>query len=281
MGIYDRDYSREGYQSGSRSGPPINFRLPPLTPIVKNLLIINAAVFFTGIIIKPVGALFYEWFAVDARTVFSAIQPWRLITYQFLHGDLWHLFGNMIGLFFLGSTLERHWGSRRFLIFYLFCGATGGLFYLLLVALGFLPGFIMVGASGAILGMLAACAILFPNIIIFLFLFPVPIRVAAVLFILIAVAGIFTGDNAGGEAAHLAGIAAGAGYVFFGPWRERMKLKSHRGRWESKIARQRALDIEVDRILDKVHKSGIASLTSKERKILQQATRAEQMRDEL
>ena len=138
----------------------------------------------------------------------------------------------------------------------------------------------MVGASGAILGMLAACAILFPHFVVILLLFPIPIRIAAVGLTAVYIVAILTkGSNAGGDAAHLAGMTAGAAYVFSQSWRERFKLKMRTGRWEKRVAEHRDLQAEVDRILQKVHDSGIHSLTSREKKTLKQATKAEQMRD--
>jgi membrane associated rhomboid family serine protease len=111
------------------------------------------------------------------------LQPWRLIGYQFLHSRemFWHIIVNMFGLYFLGPGLERSWGSRKFLAFYLICGASGGILYSLLVRVGLPGGGPMVGASGAVLGVIAACAILFPHIVLVFFVFPVPIRVMAVL----------------------------------------------------------------------------------------------------
>jgi membrane associated rhomboid family serine protease len=207
-----------------------------------------------------------------------------LVTYQFLHdpGNIFHIVFNMLGLYFLGPTLERHWGSRRFLPFYLGCGVAGGVFYLLLVAIGFLPALPMVGASGAILGMLAACAILFPHFVVFILLFPIPIRVAAIAFTVIYLFFVITkGENAGGDAVHLAGMATGAIYVFSQSWRAKIRLKIQSSRWQKKIAAERNLQVEVDRILQKVHDSGIHSLTPKEKGILKRATEAERMRSKL
>ena len=257
---------------------------PKLTPVVKWLLIINIGVFLAAILIKPLGVFIYTWFELDATSLGRALQPWRLITYQFLHDPNFflHIFMNMLGLFFLGPTLERHWGSRRFLPFYLGCGVAGALFYFFLVVVKFLPAVPMIGASGAILGMLAACAILFPQFVVFIVIFPVPIRIAAVgltaLYFLLVVT---KGYNAGGNAAHLAGMAAGAAYVFSQSWRDKFKFKLRSGHWEKQMASQRNLQAEVDRILGKVHNSGIQSLSSKERKILKEATKTEQMRNKL
>ncbi len=277
MGIYDRDYTRENFVYRFQSAPQMRFGLPRLTPMVMRLLIANVAVHF----IQVLGAHIFltKWFSVYPASFFLAIQLWRLITYQFLHGGLLHILFNMLGLYFLGPTLERHWGSKRFLTFYLGCGAVGGLFYVLLVAVRFLPAYPMIGASGAILGMLAACAILFPHFVVFIFLFPVPIRVAAVAFTVIYVLAVISrAANAGGDAAHLAGMAAGAAYVFSERWRENIRFKIRSSVRQRTIADQRDLQAQVDHVLKKVHDHGIQSLTPKEKKVLRQATKSEQLR---
>jgi membrane associated rhomboid family serine protease len=285
MGLYDRDYTQADFKSEHshfRYAPQMRFTLPRLTPVVKWLLIINIGVFLAGIMVRPLGVFIYTWFQLDATSLWRVLQPWRLVTYQFLHDPnwFWHIFVNMLGLFFLGPTLERHWGSKKFLPFYLGCGVAGALFYFLLVAVGFLPAGAMVGASGAILGLLAACAILFPQFVVFIFIFPVPIRIAAIGFAAIYFLIVITrGGNAGGHAAHLAGMAAGAAYVYSQSWRDKFKLKFRSGRWEKQMEEQRKLQFEVDRILAKVHNSGIQSLSSREKKILKQATKAEQTRN--
>jgi len=285
MGLYDRDYTQADFQSQYRRAPQMRMTFPRPTPVVKLLLITNIAIFLVSIFIRPLGVLIYQWFSLDATSLLRALQPWRLITYQFLHSPvfIFHIFFNMLGLYFLGPTLERHWGSKRFLPFYLGCGVAGGLFYLLLVAVRFLPAGIMVGASGSVLGLLAACAILFPQFMVILFIFPVPIRMAAiglaVVYFLIVITS--RGENVGGNAAHLAGMAAGAIYVFSRSWRSKFKLKIGAGQWKKKMSEQRNLQFEVDRILKKVHDHGLHSLTHKEKKILKQATKTEQMRNKL
>ncbi len=282
MGLYDRDYTQSDFRSQYRNMPQMRMSFPKLTPVVKWLLIVNISIHVVAVL-TSLGPYIYDWFQLDTTSIGRAFQIWRLISYQFLHHPvrIFHIILNMLGLYFLGPTLERHWHSKRFLIFYLGCGVAGGLFYMLLVAIGFLPPGEMMGASGAILGMLAACAILFPQFVVILFIFPVPIRLAAVILTIAYFFFVVTGsENAGGHACHLAGMAAGAAYVLYGPWRKKHKVKMTAGhRWQKKIAQQRNLQIELDRILDKVHKSGIHSLTSQEKKILKQATRAEQMRN--
>jgi hypothetical protein len=167
----------------------------------------------------------------------------------------------------------------------LVCGAMGGLLYPFLALVGWLRVAPLVGASGSILGMLAAGAILFPNMMVYVWgIIPVKLRILAIIFAAISIISLLRPDqfsNAGGEAAHLGGMVAGAVYVFSQSWRDKLKLKFRTGAWEKKMAAQRNLQVEVDRILEKVHNEGIQNLTMKEKRILRQATKTEQMRKKL
>ncbi len=211
------------------------------------------------------------------------MQIWRPITYQFLHGGLGHIFWNMFILFFFGPMLERLWGSRKFLTFYLVCGATGGIFYPILAHIGWLDAAPLIGASGSILGMLAAAAILFPKMIVYVFgVFPLRMSVLAIILAVMSILSVLRPDvsgNAGGEAAHLGGMVAGALYVISEKWRQKFKMKVQTGIWQKKMVEHRELQLELDRILKKVHDHGLHTLTHKEKKILKQATKTEQMRN--
>jgi membrane associated rhomboid family serine protease len=287
MGIYDRDYTQhEGrFSSQYTHQPQMRFGLPTITPAVKGLIIANVVVFLVNSIVSGPArtglTILEKLFALYPASHFLTLQLWRLVTYQFFHGSLGHIFFNMLGLFFLGPTLERRWGSRKFLTFYLFCGVAGGLFFIFLVYVGFLSPAPLIGASGAVLGVLTACAILFPQIVVFLFFpfVPVPIRVFAIILICIAALTILSkGANAGGEACHLAGIAAGAFYVLSESWRTALKLRFKSSRWERSVEAERRLRIEVDRVLKKVHDYGLHSLSASEKRILKKATKLEQSR---
>jgi len=284
MSVYDRDYYRPDYDQQTNP-PQMHFRFPQLTPVVKWLLILNVGIYVLCITVKPLGLLVYQWLSVDATSIKTSLQIWRLIGYQFLHdlSDPWHIIMNMLGLYFLGPTLERFWQSKKFLVFYLFCGVAGGMFYLLLANLHIVGSGSLIGASGAILGMLAACAILFPQFVVFIFIFPVPIRMAAILFTGVFIFSIVTNSkNAGGNTAHLAGMAIGAAYVYLWPrWKNRSKTSLHINDWEKKFKAYSELQKEVDRILAKVNEQGIASLTKKEKKTLEEATKLEQMKSRL
>ncbi|MBN1815782.1 MAG: rhomboid family intramembrane serine protease [Sedimentisphaerales bacterium] len=274
MGIYDRDYSHEDYQNSHRR---VQFTMPPITPVVKWFLIANIVVFVFEVVffadanrINPIE----QWFSVFPYHWLAAIQVWRWITYQFLHADAAHLLFNMFVLFQFGPLLERQFGSRQFLIFYLCAGAAGGLVYTLLF---FGDQAFLVGASGAILGLLGAGAVLYPHMrILFMLIIPMSLRMLAVVLVAISVMMFLAGRNAGGEAAHLAGLAVGVVYVLWQPWVSKTRQKIGQGRWQRKMDRERSFQAEVDRVLKKVHDSGIASLTNNEKKILKEATLREQ-----
>jgi membrane associated rhomboid family serine protease len=283
MGLYDRDYTQSGARRQYYNLSQMRFNLPRVTLAVKWLLIINFVVFALSLI-PSVAALFASWLAIDTTSWTTILQPWRLVTYQFLHKNAWHIFMNMIGLFLIAPPLERFWGSRRFVLFYLACGVAGALAYILLAATGLLATGLMVGASGAVLGVLAACAVLFPNFTLVLFVFPVPIRIAAVGLMIVYLVNVATAlghGAAGGDAAHLGGMAAGVAYVLLQPAWDRFTLKMRSGSWEKRLEEGRRLQIEVDRILAKVHRSGLHSLTRREKAALKRATREEVRRHQL
>ncbi len=282
MGLYDRDYTQaEDSAQHYYSAPQFRFGLPALTPAVKWLLIVNVAIFLAGVLIPPFGRWLEDWFALNAYLGAALRRPWSIVTYEFLHSrfDIWHIFFNMLVLCFLGPALERQWNSRKFLLFYLLCGACGGLLYVFFAGIGLVQTGLLLGASGSILAVLAACAILFPHTTVVLVLFPVPIRVFAVLSVIVYTLSVFTGQgNAGGDAAHLGGMAAGAAFVLLGPRWERVSLKTRVRSSQRNLQRERDLQAEVDRILVKVHQSGLHSLTSREKKTLQRATAEENRR---
>ncbi len=117
---------------------PSRFEILPV--IVKNLLIINALVFLAQNTIKgpAIDFSFDDTFALHAWQS-SLFKPWQLVTHLFLHGDIGHIFGNMLALWMLGSVLENLWGSKRFLTFYLICGLGAALIHLLFLSYEFIP----------------------------------------------------------------------------------------------------------------------------------------------
>ncbi|MHC5024870.1 MAG: rhomboid family intramembrane serine protease [Planctomycetota bacterium] len=231
---------------------------------------------------------------------------WRFIGFQFLHGGMVHLLFNMIGLFFLGPLVERYLGGKRYLAFYLLCGIFGALLYMVLNLAGYaatliwggsvaIPGLLfsspttpLIGASAGVFGVIMAGAYLAPNATVLLFFF-LPMRLKTLAYVLVVVALwtlITGGQNAGGEAGHLGGALAGFYFIrhprhlhgFFDVI-GRVDPTSHHYRHRRSGRRVTGpgppgRDV-VDRILDKVHREGIRSLSTKEKRILEEASRSD------
>jgi len=255
--------------------------------MVQYLLAINAVVFLLGMILggSSRGAWIspHQWGDFSIGDGIFRLQIWRWVTYQFLHRDFFHLLFNMMGLYFFGPLMERWWGSRRFLAFYLICGLGAASLY---TVLAFVPGLLdvsahtgLIGASGCIFGILVGCAVLYPDQQVMLMIPPIPMKMKTItmLFLGIAMFSLIAGStNAGGEAAHLGGAAIGW-WLIKRPSLlssiDRMSLTQVREGF-AQTRRQSILkeDVEVDRILGKVRAKGLASLNSREKKILQRAT---------
>lgn len=282
MGIYDRDYNRpDGYeQSYAPTGG-----MGGITPAVKWLLIINFAVFVINALIfppldpdAPIRTTLLDLYgAIFPASAAYAIQLWRLVSYQFLHAGVGHLVFNMLVLYFMGPLVERSWGSKAFVKFYLICGAAGGVVYTLMVMLNILEPGIMVGASGAIYGVMAAVAYTFPHLRVLLWgIIPMTMIRLVILLVIVSLLTLAFGHNVGGELAHLTGLGAGFLYVMYKPWFTNLRMEHQKGAWSRKVDQEREFLKEVDEILDKVHREGIQSLSWHERHVLQEATRREQ-----
>lgn len=254
--------------------------LPAPGPAVKWIALVNIGLFVLCLISG--GAKSPIFSALEMRTdlVFRG-QIWRLFTFSYLHSqfDIGHLLFNMIGLYFLGMPLERHLGTRRFFVFYTVAGIVSVLMYVFVTAIGWLDFDVpIVGASGGVLAVLGAVAVLFPAMQVVLVLFLVPIRTAAVIFGVLYVFNLATrGANAGGDACHLAGLAFGIVYGYRGHrWTraiDNWRINAQRRTIEAKRRELAELEATVDQILDKVHRTGIGSLTKREKQILEDASR--------
>jgi len=273
MGIYDRDYTQDPWERG---GSYMNIGLGRMGSVVKWLLILNFVVFLLTIS-QNLNRHLFAWGAVIPQGIYN-IQLWRLVTFQFLHQNAMHFLFNMIFLYFFGPILEQTWGSRTFLKFYLACGAAGGIVYTLLATTGILPVRPLIGASGGLYAIMAAVAVLYPRMPVLLYgLIPLRMVWLVVLALILSLLRFTSDVNPGGEAAHLTGLAAGFIYVKYKPFFTGFQLQRRKGNWEKRMEQERAFEAEVDRILKKVHDEGLASLSSREKKILQEATRREQM----
>ena len=272
-------------------GPP---RMYALTPWVRRLLVANLIVFLFQ------ATLFTSRAFTDALgfvPLYALQRPWTFVTYMFLHGGALHLAFNLLALFLFGAAVEDRLGSKSFVWFYLLCGMGGAALSFLLIQL--VPiGVPIVGASGAIYGVMVAFAWHWPDAPIYMFPFPVPIPAKWLVTFAFAVSLMlalppFGGGNGVAHLAHLGGMVAGFLYLKghalrLGRAERHLRRVSEpnvlvtpvphgrgaRGRGGSApqpkprgAPDDRAL-AEVDRVLDKINASGIASLTPAERKFL-------------
>ncbi len=234
-----------------------------LTPVVRRLLAANFAVWFVQL-----GFSFAHSTAIEDLFALHPdrmlLHPWQLVTYMFLHSapgpgggfNPLHILLNMLMLAMFGGAVERHMGSRRFLRYYLVCGVAGGVLTLL-------PWFraVTLGASGAVLGVLTAFGLFFPDVPVLLFFFPVP---AKVMVLFLALLNLFSAAGAQGGIsyiAHLGGMAAGFVMIRGEPRLERLR----RG-WQARDAERRAeqraeVKQRMDEVLDKMNREGRESLT--------------------
>lgn len=283
------------YYSGARFGNPFGFTV---TPWVKRLLIANAAVF--------VLTLAFPWLIVYLGFSPAAIvaQPWLIWTvgtYMFVHAGFFHLFFNLLVLFFFGPPLEERWGSQEFLKFYLVCGVGGALLSLLFWDQR------IVGASAAVYGLMVAFAMYWPDNPIYIWgIFPVKAKWLVGFLVGLSLFYALTGGAPGvAHLAHLGGAAAAFFYLRsswgptpFGP-RPRPRrtarapdrgttvgeterasgLRRRAPRRPAASQEERVLLDDIDRILDKISAHGLESLTTEERRRLDEASRKSRRSD--
>lgn len=190
-------------------------------PVVKNLIIINA-LFFLAEEILPNGL---GNVLVERLGLYSWQSPnfhlYQLVTHMFLHGSLTHLFMNMFALWMFGRTLEYELGSKRFLTYYMVCGIGAALIqYFTALAFGELP-MSLVGASGAVMGLLLAFGVMHPNAVIMLLIPPIPMK-AKWFVIIYGVIELFLGWRGVGNVAHFAHVGGMLwGFLLLHWWKQR------------------------------------------------------------
>lgn len=182
-----------------------------MPPVTLNLLILNVAVFLLQ---GVAGAELFAWFALwpPGMREGPGFEPWQLLTYGFLHGSLVHLGFNMLALYMFGSDIERLFGARFYLQYYLVCVITAALAHLAVTGLAGLPPAPTVGASGGMFGLLLAFGWFFPRRRVML-LFP-PIPMPARLFVTVygvleLVLGVTQTASGVAHFAHLGGMLGG------------------------------------------------------------------------
>ncbi len=190
--------------------------LDTVPPVTKTILIINVAAFIVDFFVRHVLQMYLALYSFNT----GAFKPYQLVSHMFLHGSVGHIFFNMFGLFMFGRVLESVLGSKRFFTLYFLSGIGAALLQLLIYQMQGAPA-IMIGASGAIFGVCAAFAMMFPNVELMILFFPVPIKakylmpIYAGLELFFGVAS-FKGDNIA-HFAHLGGAVVG--FVLIKLWK--------------------------------------------------------------
>jgi membrane associated rhomboid family serine protease len=302
------------------------FRIPVIT---RNLLIINILAFMAMLVFRQMGIADLNSLCGLHFFMAQDFHVYQLVTYMFMHGGWEHIILNMFMLWMFGAVMERVWGPKRFIFYYIFCGIGAGLmqevaqfFYVWLFGfnqpMGFLESFSVmhhfaadlnslttVGASGAIYALLLAFGMSFPDEKMFIIPIPVPIKAKWMVMGSIAIelfSALATPGSQVAHVAHLGGMLFGFflirywqkhPYVDYGLQGGRDIFSNMKNRWEQRKegyrgwnhkkqneewhssnpdwdynARKKATQDEVDRILDKIRKSGYDSLTSEEKKTL-------------
>ncbi len=303
--------------------------------VTRNLLLINILAFVATFIFERAGVYLEEYGGLHFFLA-SHFQVYQIVTYMFLHGGFTHLFFNMFALWMFGCVIERVWGAKKFLFYYIFCGIGAGLcqelvqfceFYytvqtqfpgstlgetITILGNSNLNGALTIGASGAIYAILLAFGMIFPEERIFIFPLPVPIKAKWFVCIYVGIELFFAITSMGDGVAHVAHLGGMLfGFLLISHWRrhpERNFDITSASQWLKKLdktkktgsnldterygetttttttgygptrsddmaynARKKALQDEIDALLDKINMSGYDSLTEQEKKRLFEA----------
>ena len=245
---------------------------------VKILLIINIIVF---ILIEISGQrnILFQLFGLVPRSVIYEYKIWQICTYLFIHGGLLHIIFNMLVLWIIGKDLELEWGKNNFLTFYFICGVGAGLITVIINTQSFIP---VVGASGAIYGVLVAYGFTYPNRIVYLYgLFPLQVKYLVLGLGLIAFfASLSTSTSNISHITHLSGMLIGITYIFLKYkwkyiylWYIKMRIKTIQHKPNNNEDEISSIKMQMDNILDKLNEDGWDSLTQHEEEFLTKSSK--------
>lgn len=204
-------------------------------PATKALLLANAFVLLLTLV-EPTRQTLFHHFALWSPLTPAGVEtldglsntfrPWQLITYGFLHGGIGHFLFNMLALWMFGATLEQTWGTKRFALFYGLCLIGAGAAQVLVYTITGQPG-LVVGASGAVLGLLAAFGMTYPDSLIYVyFLFPIKAKYFVIFYGLLDLYSGFTDSTSNvAHFAHLGGMLVGVVLVLAWRSQERRRLR--------------------------------------------------------
>ena len=252
---------------------------PSLFPdAIKILVSLNFGIFVLQTISGTENLLF-QLFGLVPKLVWSQQMIWQPFTYLFFHGGVWHVLMNMFVLWMFGSELERLWGKNHFLKYYFVTGVGSGIVTMLF---GLNSTVAIVGASGAVYGVLLAYGLTYPNRTIYLYGI-IPIK--SIWFVIgIGIIAFFSSFDDGSQISHLTHLSGMAiGYFMLKRsirlkdlwFRIRKKTVEFQIQQEErKISKRQRIERDLNQILDKIHHDGLANLTSEEQERLYDSSRA-------
>ena len=265
------------YQFQSNPGE-FSYRPNLFTNAIKILVSVNFGIFVLQTI-SNAEALFFPLFGLVPKMVWSELMIWQPITYLFFHGGIWHVLINMFVLWMFGSELERIWGKPRFLKFYFMTGIGSGLITMLFSLQSMTP---IVGASGAVYGVLLAYGLTYPNRQIYLYGI-IPIK--SIWFVLgigfIAFMSSFNNLSQVSHITHLSGMLIG--YLMLKrpfQWKNfwfsirKKTLEYQVLQKEKKLSHIQKIEHDVDIILDKINGEGFDKLSKDEQDQLYEGSRS-------
>lgn len=286
------------------ASPSLSYKFKTANIVVK-LIVINVLLWIGFMLLEWVlnsGAIITQWFSLPTDLGRLIIQPWSLLTYAFLHGDFWHIFWNMLVLYWFGQIVLNLFNEKRFLTIYLLGALAGGILFV--TAYNLFPVLItssayLVGASAAVRAIMIFIAAYTPNTEVRIIFFNIKLWHIGVFVVLTDLIQIPTSGNAGGLLAHVGGAIFG--YVYaqqlskgndIGAWWERFmdtvvgyfkpKPRSEKKAKMKTVYKNRSTStkransgmsksekqVRVDTILDKISKSGYDSLSKEDKDFL-------------
>ena len=259
------------YQFQSNPGE-FSYKPRLFTNAIKVLISINFVIFILQTLSRS-ESLFFPLFGLVPKLVWSEKMIWQPFTYLFFHGGIWHVLINMFVLWMFGSELERLWGKNHFLKFYFITGIGSGLATMLVNVQSITP---VVGASGAVYGVLLAYGLTYPNRTVYLYGI-IPIK--SLWFVLgigfIAFMSSFDNMSQVSHVTHLSGMLIGYFMIkkpikLKGLWFQLRKktLEYQIKREEKELSKNFIVEQDINQILDKINQEGFDSLTDDEQERL-------------
>jgi len=253
-----------------------------LTPGIRILIIINVALFLLGWIIPELNRYMIIYGGLVPQLFTHKFFFWQPLTYMFLHGGFGHVFFNMFALWMFGTELERQWGTKFFMKYYFLTGIAAGILSAIVQPASPIP---IIGASGAIYGLLLAFALMYPNrIIYFNFFIPIKVKYFVMIFAVIELFSSISASAGSGSGVahftHLSGMIFGYLYLLWKARKNKSKksspFKKFKIVWDSKTKDPKKKKTQVFRneeeeiqyLLNRINKEGYASLSEDEKERL-------------